>query len=79
MVGQVKKAILYVRNLGLLLNLAFSTLIGKDPRMTISAMCYLQGWETAVRIICWIYRNPDHCKTAAQGWDDPRIVNRSLW
>lgn len=75
----MKKAILYLRNWGLLLNLAFTTAIGKDPRMTISAMCQLEGWTWATRIICWLYRNPDHCKTAAQGWDNPRLINRSLW
>lgn len=75
----MKHAILYLRNLGLLANLAICTLIGKDPRMTISAMCYLEGWQWAVRIICFVYRNPDHCATAAQGWDDPRLINRSLW
>lgn len=75
----MKKAILYIRNWGLLLNLAFTTLIGKDPRMTISALCYLQGWAWAVTLINRVYRNPDHCATAAQGWDDPRLINRSLW
>lgn len=69
----------YLQNLGLLLNKAVCTLAGKDPRMTISAVCYLHEWNWAVRIINRIYRNPQHCWEAAQGWDDPRIMDRSLW
>lgn len=75
------QAWLYVRNLFLLLNHAVCCLIGKDPRMTLSAV----AWLHQVRWLMWIantlYRNPDHCREAATGWDTPywRQRDRSLW
>lgn len=77
----MKKAILYVRNLGLWLNHGICWLIGKDPRMTVSAVAYLHDVRWLVWIANTIYRNPGHCKEAAQGWDTPewQARDRSLW
>lgn len=75
----MRKLWLYLKNWGFLLDMAFMTLLGFDPRMTISAYCYRRGWLTVCRVINWLKRDPQHCQNAAQGWDDPRIVNRSLW
>jgi hypothetical protein len=69
----------YVLNLGLLLNYALMTLIGQDPRKTISAWAYLKGYDRLVAIVNRIYKNPQHCAQAAQGWDRPDLIDRSLW
>ena len=77
----MNKIIQWLFNQGLALNQSACALIGKDPRMTISAVAYLHD----IRIVIWlantVYRDPDHCKTAATGWDTPewQARDRSLW
>ena len=77
----------YLRNIGLLLNHAVVTLIGKDPGMTISAVAYQHDWKLQ-RLINRLYGDKNHCRDAAQGWVDPETRepgywakkrNRSLW
>jgi len=75
---------LYLRNLGLWLNLTVMTLIGQDPRKTISAFLYLN--RDRHRVLRWlsgvvdrVYRDPRHSADAAAGWDHPSTVDRSLW
>jgi hypothetical protein len=77
--GILGKLVLYVRNLGLLANLASMALIGQDPRKTISAFVRLKGLRRAELLLNMIYRDPRHCEDAAAGWDDPRVIDRSLW
>ena len=69
----------YVLNLGLLLNYALMTLIGQDPRKTISAWAYLKGYTPLVKLIDRVYDDPEHCHAAARGWDRPGLKDRSLW
>lgn len=71
--------ILYIRNWGLLLNKAACTLVGQDPRKTISAVAHLKGISWLESLANWLYSDPEHCKVAARGWDDPTIIDRSLW
>lgn len=71
--------VLYLRNWGLLLNLATMTLIGQDPRKTISAFVRLKNLRRLELLINLLYRDPRHCENAAAGWDDPRVIDRSLW
>lgn len=84
--------ILYLRNLGLWLNLTVMTLIGQDPRKTISAFVELNHWRARWiralrRLLDRIYpeetlngHKVGHCEYAAQGWDmDSDIIDRSLW
>lgn len=73
------KIILYARNWGLLMNQALMTLIGQDPRKTISALVWLKGWNRIEQIINRIYDDDHHCRHAAQGWDSPSVRDRSLW
>jgi hypothetical protein len=77
----MNKVILQIRNIGLWLNNGVCAFIGKDPRMTISAVAYLHKVRWLVWLSNTLYRDPDHCKTAATGWDTPewRESDRSLW
>jgi len=75
---------LYLRNLGLWLNLTIMALIGQDPRKTISAFLWLNRdrhrllrWLS--RLVDTIYRDDDHGADAAAGWYHPSTVDRSLW
>jgi len=69
----------YILNWGLLLNYALMTLIGQDPRKTISAWAQLKHYLWLVKIINRIYDDPEHCLRAARGWDRPDLIDRSLW
>lgn len=68
----------YLRNLLVLVNKATVTALGKDPRMTISAVSHLHGFGTLVRLIDWLTED-GHCEAAAAGWDDPAVVDMSVW
>lgn len=73
-------ALRYLRNVALwALNNGLMTVIGKDPRMTISAMVFLHDWQWVVTLIGKLRGNPDHCRIAAQGWNDPAITDMSIW
>lgn len=66
-----------LRNLaGLLNKLATWLLFGTDPRMTFSAYIWLRQWTVLIAVVDWLYLElfgePDHCETAAQGWDQIR-------
>jgi hypothetical protein len=78
----------YLKNLGLLLNMTVSTVVlFQDPRKTLSAFLYQKGYKGLVGLVNKIYRDPLHCKTAAQGWADAlgkesawsKKYDRSLW
>lgn len=72
---------LYIRNLCLLLNHVICWLIGKDPRMTLSAVAWLHQVRWLMAIANALYRDPEHCRKAATGWDTAywRQHDRSLW
>lgn len=71
----------YIRNFGLALNQFTCFVIGKDPRMTISAVAWLHQFHWLIWLANAIYRNPNHCREAARGWDTPawQKNDRSLW
>lgn len=72
---------LWVRNLGLALNQLACSVIGKDPRMTLSAVAWLHQWRWLIWLANSLYRDKDHCKEAATGWDTVawKARDRSLW
>lgn len=73
----MKSLALYVRNLGLWLNMTTMTLVGQDPRKTISAFCYLKDIKWAIRLVNRLYKDELHCRNAAKGWN--KVIDRSLW
>lgn len=72
--------LLYIFNWLLLLDYAATTLIGYDPRLSVSTVLgiYLKQGKISLKWLPKPFR--DHCLEAAYWWNYKfPVVNRSLW
>lgn len=71
----------YIYNIGIWMNHAIACLIGKDPRMSLSAVAGLHDIRWLVRVANTLYRDEEHCSKAARIWKTPEGIaaDRSLW
>jgi hypothetical protein len=49
------------------LDIAVNTITGGSPYETISERAWRHQWKTAIKIINWIFQDPNHCRGATEG------------